>query len=150
MTKVPIDYVYPSKVDAWVAAMIAISPLMSFVLAFVFWQRGQPGDALTLLLVGLSVFLFTILLVYPCKYTLSAEQLSIRAGLFRYRVAYKDIVSVQKSSSLRSGPALSMHRLLITTNRRSHLISPIHREEFIEKLQDKIMEADQSSATSME
>lgn len=101
-------------------------------------RQGRAGDALTLLLLGSGLLMVTLLLTFPCRYTILADSLSIRCGVICYQIPIREIQRVEKSASLRSGPALSLRRVLVATEKRGYLLSPKDREAFIADLNQTI------------
>lgn len=102
----------------------------------VLFKQGRGDDALTLLLVGGGAALLTIGVAIPCRYTITEDTLVIRSGLVRYKVPLIEIASVQKSSSIMSGPALSLKRVAVKTFDKTYLVSPKQRDDFIDHLQN--------------
>ena len=131
--------VYRSAVDRWVVLLLAISPCVSVAIGCWLWMDGQPGSASILFGVGAVVALITVAFTCPCRYTLLEDTLSIRCGLaVFYQVAYADLVSVEPTSTWRSGPAHSLKRVAIKTKQRLIILSPEDREKFIRDLEERI------------
>lgn len=126
--------VYPTKVDAWIAVSLMMGPLIAGILGVVSLIQQKPDDAMVLFLTGAGTLIFSLLLIWPCRYTLTEDSLSIRMGLMSWRVSYDEIESVELSSSLISGPSLSLSRLKISTKKKAILISPVNREQFMQEL----------------
>lgn len=78
---------------------------------------------------------------FPCTYTLTDTHLVIRSGLFRQRIAYRDITAVAASGSVWAAPALSLRRVWIDFAGRFQLVSPREREEFITALRRRADDA---------
>lgn len=129
--------VYRSAVDWWVGVLLAFPVLAAAAIGVVLMANGRPADASTMFLVAAATLLATAIFVAPCRYTFLKDALSIRCGLICYQVAYDSIRDVKRSSTLRSGPALSLSRVVIRTDRRDHIISPVQRERFIEQLRSR-------------
>ena len=118
--------------------MLLISPVLMAGLGIYMLLDGEPGDAMIFFFAGIGTLLVTAMFVAPCRYTILDDALSVRCGLICYQVPLDEIDSVERSSTWRSGPALSMRRVLITTPKRYVVVSPLDREEFIEDLRDAI------------
>ena len=85
--------------------------------------------------VAAFALLVTMVFTYPCRYTIDHDGLTIRCGLFRFYFRHPDIAKVNKTASLRSGPALSLKRVEVITDRgRRIIISPRDRDAFIADL----------------
>jgi hypothetical protein len=126
-------------VDAW---LLAIGPLAGVVAAAVALPQALRSGSLPDVLVLLAVVAFTLLLplwlLLDTCYTLTAEELLIRSGPFRWRIALSDVHEVSPSRSWRSSPALSLDRLRIRYGAgRSILVSPRERQQFIDSLRQR-------------
>ena len=127
--------VYESAVDLWIAVMLAIAPVAGVLIGIYLMWVGNPGDASIMFMMAAFTLLATMAFTVPCRYTLLEDALSIRCGLVCYQIPYNEIERVEKSASLRSGPALSMRRVLVETKKKKrHILSPKNREQFVEEL----------------
>jgi membrane protein YdbS with pleckstrin-like domain len=119
---------YPSKVDVWIAVLLAAVPVAVTIEAI--WLRS--------LLVGIVVVLILILyglLIFPISYELGPDALTIRSGFIRTSIPYHEIRHVHHSRSWLSAPALSLDRIEIAYgNSRTTLISPRDRAGFLHDL----------------
>lgn len=111
-----------------------MTPICSAIFGGYLLWLGESADATVLFVVGGMTALITTAFAVPCRYTILQDTLSIRCGLIIYQVPLADIEHVEKSSSLWSGPALSIKRVLVSTAKRKHLVSPKDRDEFIREL----------------
>ena len=69
--------------------------------------------------------------------------LRVVSGPYRKTVPYTVITGVKPSRSLLSAPALSLDRLEVTTTKMLPvIISPLEKEKFIKKLEEKIGKTD--------
>ncbi len=133
--------VYESGVDAWIAVMLMVTPAIAAVLgAYMLWI-GKNGDALILLGTGVTVTVITVALTLPCRCTILDDALSIRCGLVCYQVPLDQIERIERSSTLLSGPALSMRRVLVITRKKRHILSPRERDEFMDDLDNAVKRA---------
>ncbi len=130
--------VYDSAIDLWIAALIFLSPALASAIGFYLVIQARPGEASILFMTAAVTLIVTIALTLPCRYTILDDALSIRCGLICYQIAFQDIRVVQPTASLRSGPALSLRRVLVATDRRKHILSPKDRERFIQQLDDAV------------
>ena len=127
--------IYRSAVDLWVALMLLMTPAAAILFSAMLVRQGRAADAMTVFLVGAGLLLLTILCTFPCRYTILIDTLSIRCGVLCYQVPLSEIKQLEKSVSLRSGPALSLRRVLVATEKRKYLLSPKDREGFMAELQ---------------
>jgi len=126
--------VYESAIDVWIAVMLLITPLAATAIGiYLVWiERG--GDAAVMFLMAALTLVLTGAFTVPCRYTLLADTLSVRCGLICYQIPYRDIRRIEPSSSWLSGPALSLRRVLVATDRKRHYLSPKNREQFMAEL----------------
>ena len=134
--------VYDSAIDLWVAALILLSPLASAAIGVYLLIQGQADGAMYLFLVGAGSLILTIAFTHPCRYTILEDSISIRCGILFYQIPFAEIESVESSSSWLSGPALSMRRVKIKTKKRTIIVSPQQRDEFIADLKSETGIAD--------
>ena len=130
--------VYESGVDLWIGIMLLLGPVLTAVLGIHFLMNQRPGDAMTMFLVGAITMLITAMFTTPCRYTLLSDALSVRCGIICYQVPFTDIKTVEKSGTWISGPALSMKRVIVSTQKRNLILSPKDRDEFIADLRECI------------
>lgn len=132
---------YPSRIDRWVAALLLSPFVICAGMAVYLFSLGRPGDASSICLVGAATMAVTAVFTVPCRYTFLEDALSVRCGVVCYQVPYADMQNVEISSTILSGPALSMRRVVICTDKRKHILSPIDRERFIEQVRSKMQDA---------
>ena len=126
--------VYESAIDTWIAVMLLVTPLLAAGVGIYLIWIGEPGDASVMFLTAAVTLLTTGAFTVPCRYTLLQDTLSVRCGLICYQIPYDEIKRVEPSASLRSGPALSLRRVLVETDRKKHYLSPKDRDQFIDEL----------------
>jgi membrane protein YdbS with pleckstrin-like domain len=131
--------VYESAIDRWVIALLLLSPLTGAALGIYCFANQRADDAAIFFAAAAITLLVSIALTLPCRYTLTSDAVSIRCGLLVfYRVMYRDIKSVELTSTLRSGPALSLKRLEIKTDKKCMIVSPKDRDQFLSDLRCRI------------
>ncbi len=126
--------IYNSAIDAWIAVMLMMTPALAAVIGGYLLWFGRAGDAAIMFASGAFALLVTMAFAIPCRYTILDDALSIRCGLIFYQVPLNEIVSVESTSTLRSGPALSMRRVAVKTSKRTIILSPKDRDRFIADL----------------
>ena len=132
------DRPHPSRIDWWIALLLAVGPVALINLG-IYLQKSTPaGEGGACIPIGIALGILTWLLTFPCQYTLEEDQIVIQAGLRHWRIPYANIDSIEPSSSLQRSPALSLHRIQIQHGGKSICISPTDRDRFIRELQDKI------------
>jgi hypothetical protein len=126
---------YPSKVDPWLAVVLAVAPVVSLVGVV---ATLIAGDGLAIAIAGFAVLVGVYLgLVFPMRYGIEREHLVVRHGLVRQRVRLADITLVRPTRNPLSSPALSLDRLAIrfgTGLFKSVMISPAAKDEFLAEL----------------
>ena len=125
---------YKSKVDWWLAILLALPPIASMIVTILAIQRGNPMEMI--LGIGSMLFLAGIYfgLVFPMRYGIGSSHLIIRYGIFRQHVQFNDIVEVRPTRNPLSSPALSLDRLHIQFGSgifKAVMISPTQREQFL-------------------
>jgi hypothetical protein len=134
------DVTYPSRIDTWLVVLVAGT--IGIVLAQAVWAYPRsPTESVFALGVLAATLLFSALIGYPCNYTLTDEQLVIRSGLVRQRIAYRDITAIEPSRSPWAAPALSLRRVKVSFSGRFQLVSPRERERFIDDLRRRVIAA---------
>jgi hypothetical protein len=132
---------YPSRIDRWFLLLMAVTTVslavsLGFSAASGNWLKTLQGAVIALAVIGLLVWILR-----GTHYTLEGRHLTIRSGPFTWRVAIHEIDSIEQAKGaahLRSSPALSMDRLLITySGGRRVMISPADKERFLADLRDR-------------
>jgi hypothetical protein len=130
---------YKSKVDWWLALVLAFSIGAGTVGAFVAVSAG----AMMLPLAALVFFGASVLpvwLLVTTEYTLSDADLVVVSGPFKWTVPIAAISSVRGTRNPLSSPALSLDRINIEYDRgKSIMISPQQRERFLASLEARRM-----------
>lgn len=126
---------FPSAVDWWVGVAILIGPVVSVgvLIMSIILGEGVWVAALSCLLVAALY----AAVVIPVRYGLEADHLVVRFGVFRQRIAYRDIRGVRPTRNLLSSPALSLHRLRVDQGKgfwHGVMISPDRRDDFLAAL----------------
>ena len=122
---------YPSAVDWWLAGVLIGAPGLIVGLG-VIGLEGSVGAGLIQIGVGLAIGGLIAALAYPCVYSITAHGVKIRCGLLTETIPFTAIRDVKKSGSLWSAPALSLKRVKLTLTDGFRLVSPKHRDEFIQ------------------
>lgn len=133
---------YPSKIDAWLAAIMVFAVLAMLSAPVLAWLETHN---LRTLLVGLVVLPAAGLVIWiwlSTHYTLDGRELIVRSGPFRWRIDVDSITRVAPTRgagvrirSSRSSPALSIDRLEITyAGGRQLTVSPAEKDAFLNDL----------------
>ena len=135
---------FSSRVDSW---LIAIGPLAGLTAAasvaglagpFVLNSGGTPPVLALIAVIVALTLLLPLWLVLDTNYTLTADELLIRSGPFRWCIALGDVREVSPSNSWISSPALSLDRLRIRYGAdRSILVTPREKLRFIDALRQR-------------
>lgn len=124
---------FRSKIDWWLAVLLAVAPLVSLVATLMAPESGRLAG-----LSGTWVLAAVYLgLVFPMRYGLTDRELIIRHGLVRRRIQLADITEVVPTHNPLSSPALSLDRLRITYGTglfKNVMISPADKAKFLVEL----------------
>ena len=138
---VPPSLVFPSRIDAWLAAVVLLAVLSPLAVVAV-QGAGSGAEQVVVWVTALLPLLAGGLLLLPCRYTLAGDHLHIRCGLIRQRIAYRDITGIAPSRSILSAPALSLQRVKVSYRRGRgqgfQLVSPRERERFMQTLRQRV------------
>ncbi len=126
---------YPSKVDTWLAIVLAIAPIACTFAAIAATMAGENA----LVAFGGVAFIAAIYLglVFPMRYAITDDTLVVRHGLVRQHVPLASITDVRPTHNPLSSPALSLDRLRIAFGEgffRAIMISPKDKDEFMREL----------------
>jgi hypothetical protein len=128
--------IFRSKVDAWLAAVLVISALACVVAAAAVAFTGGVGAWLIAALIVALGSALPLWLLSSTRYALTATELDVRSGPFRWRVPIGEIRKVAPTRDILSSPALSLDRLRIDYGRsRWIMVSPLDKEGFVRELE---------------
>lgn len=122
---------YPSKVDAWLVAVIVIGFAVAIIVAL---GSGTPWPWILAVFAPLILLMFVLLLTN--RYTVDGDRLIVRDSLF-HKKAYNimDIVSITPTHNPLSAPAASLDRIAIRfKNHDEILLSPKGKDLFYDHL----------------
>lgn len=114
-----------SRVDLWFY-------LVPLIFVYPLYQSISTGEWTATLIIVLNLCL--VLSMLYCKYSIDGQSLRVQCGPFPYpKMQIQDIVSIRKTRSLLSSPALSLDRIAVTSRKgRILIISPKDRVAFIQ------------------
>ncbi|PZN13402.1 MAG: hypothetical protein DIU69_00530 [Bacillota bacterium] len=125
------DCYFPSERDYWLGLLVWAPPLLFLYEAIT--DGPRPAVA-----IALGISLLIAWLWFGTGYRITAAELHVKAGPFRWRVPLSSIRRVRPTNSPLSAPALSLRRLEIALEHgQSILVSPTNRESFIALLRDR-------------
>lgn len=131
--------VFRSKVDLWIAAVVAGAVGAGVWVALDAWRSGAEGGR-PAAIVLLAILLLVFALIVPIRYLLTRDELIVRAGVLRWTVPLAAVRRVRRTRVPLSAPAWSLDRVQIDyVGRRtgSAIISPADREEFLALLETR-------------
>ena len=133
--------VFAAKIDAWVLVLIAGSTVACLSGVWLVVSEGGQGRWATALLLFVSAA-FPVWVVLSTSYTLGRTQLKVRCGPFRWTIPLAEIRDVRPTRNPVSSPAPSLDRLRIDYGeRRSVMISPRDKEDFLRELEARMASA---------
>ncbi|MCU0963066.1 MAG: PH domain-containing protein [Pirellulaceae bacterium] len=136
-----MDKVYRSKVDWWLGLVIGMGVVAiltgSVSLLFTPSEGGVPNVWIALGMLLMAMFMVWIL--FSVRYTITPNDLVVRAACFRWRIPLDQVSEVYPTHNPLSSPALSLDRLRINYTRPSGrtrwvMISPNDRDRFLDDL----------------
>jgi len=129
---------FESKRDPWLVWTIRVLPFVILAIAgFADYQKhgNMRGPLMGLVILVVAQLLVIEPIMRTTYYAIEGETLLIRSGFVRWRVAIREIRSIEPTRSLMSSPALSLDRLRIAYGGwKAVMVSPEHKERFIEAL----------------
>ncbi|MBO9676911.1 MAG: PH domain-containing protein [Acidovorax sp.] len=130
---------FTSRVDAWLFAIGPIAGLAAASVALPLALQSRAGlDVAVAAAVVLLTLLLPLWLLLDTNYTMTEDELRVRSGPFRWRIALGDVREVSPSRSWISSPALSLDRLRIRYGAgRSILVSPREKQRFVDSLRQR-------------
>jgi hypothetical protein len=131
---------YPSKVDGWLIPLLALPPISATIVCVSLAASGKPGAAIIgAVILGFVAALY-LGLIFPLRYGVGHEELTIRSGICRKRIPLANITEVRPTRNPLSSPALSLDRLHVQFGQGlfgAVMISPDDREGFLADLAAK-------------
>lgn len=92
------------------------------------------GERISLLL-NLIVLILIFILYKSTNYIIEGSILRVKSGFFiNEKLSIKDISRIKETNNIMSAPAFSLDRLEIKYGRKSIIISPVKKSEFIKQL----------------
>lgn len=121
--------VYRSKVDAWLVVVCVVVVAVCAVPMLV------DEVSWVALVINLVVLAAVILTLFSIKYVIDDDKLTVSClWIFTETFAVSKIESIRTTRTFLSAPAASLDRIEIKCGRRSVIVSPLKREEFINHL----------------
>lgn len=120
-------------VGRWLLLVIGLVLLSMLGTLRALWSEGGWAVGLFLLL-SLGGIALVLLLIVPLRYTVDAEAIHVRAGVFRHRWALADLVRLEAGIGLVSSPTAgwTVHRVrLFGAGGRVMELGPADREGFV-------------------
>jgi len=133
--------VFPSAVDAWLIVVLYLGPAILSFLGIYLAVENRADEALMCFAISVGLVFLNLLLTRPCRYTLTADTLNLRCGVYNETIPLTRVRSVEKSRSWLSGPAMSLSRVRIRLDKGYRLVSPSSREPFMEQLMAAVKRA---------
>lgn len=126
---------FHSKVDGWLLVAVLASAAGCLAAGAAAMLTAPPGTASLIALLLLLVSAFPVWILGATYYVLTAEELLVRSGPFRWRIPVREIRAITPTRNPLSSPALSLDRLRIEYGSSKWImISPRDREGFLREL----------------
>ncbi|MGE0608145.1 MAG: PH domain-containing protein [Pirellulales bacterium] len=136
-TTTPSPVVFRSKIDLWLGVLLVGGAVVELSVAVAMLVSPVPWSwAIALPAAAVAGFMLWVL--FGTCYTLGDNELLIRSGPFKWRVALADIEEIRPTRNPLSAPACSLDRLRIAFRRRGKLaatmVSPADKTGFLAAL----------------
>ena len=119
---------YPSKLGIGITIFTLVIMLGSSIFMIL-------DGALLAIIINLSVLVLIYILYKSTNYIIEGSILRVKSGfLINKKLSIKDITKVMETNTILSAPAFSLDRLEIKYGRKSIIISPVKKTEFIKQL----------------
>jgi len=129
---------FSSKVDWWLAVIVAAVPLVSAGTVVAGLVSGDSGAALSATVSLVLLLALYIGLVWPVAYEVGERELVVRFGLVRSRIPLDQITRVTPSRNPLASPALSLDRIRLDRRGAGFaLVSPADREGFVRAIRER-------------
>jgi hypothetical protein len=129
------DRIYRSKVDVWLVALVLGAAALPVVIGFWLLLHDSHRGVFLLIVWGGIMTLMMVVLGFPLRYRLAADQLHIKSGWLEWNVPLAKVRRVAPSRSPLSAPAWSLQRVrLESTDGSVILVSPDDQESFIREI----------------
>ena len=130
---------FVSKVDAWISGIaVAAGFTCLSIAALMALFSTSTAEMAVLAGIVLLTLVLPIWLLLDTNYTVTGEELRIRSGPFRWRIALSEVREVSPSRSWMSSPALSLDRIRVQYGTaRSVLVSPREKQRFVDCLRER-------------
>ena len=134
--------VYKSKIDLWLAALLAVVMILSLFIGLrELGDRAQPSQLPAVFILTLGV-LVPFSSLFFTRYTILDKTLLVRSGGLRWSIPLKEISDIAPSKDPKASPALSLDRIRIDYGKNKYiLISPKNKDEFLIDLREAVMKA---------
>lgn len=131
---------YRSRTDWWIALCLCVPPTASAIVLTSAIVAGRQSE--TAIAVGVMLLVFGIYmgLIFPMRYGLNDQELTVRFGLCRQRIPLHSIREVRRTRNPLSSPALSLDRLHVQFGDgffKAVMISPLDRDEFLDDIRER-------------
>lgn len=128
--------VFRSKIDTWLLCVFVLAAAVALLAAGLVLRRA-PGMA-SLVPIGVIAIgaVLPMWILGSTQYWIVDGALHVRSGPFSWQIPVSSITSIEPSSSLISGPALSVERLRVEYGTgKSVLVSPVDQQAFIRAIE---------------
>lgn len=120
---------YRSKVDIWLIVVVWVVIVLPTLPVIV------EDMSIAVIAIDTLILLFVTALLVSVSYDINGETLTVRCCYVMketYRIT--DIIEIKKSRTIMSAPASSLDRLELKIGRKTLIISPCRKSEFVAEL----------------
>ena len=134
------DSVHMSKVDTWLAAIVAGSLSLGLI-SILAAVAAKPKEMGWIALFYVGVLVFVGLLAVPMRYTVRDREVDVQSGVLHWNIQIDAIVEAYPTRNPLSSPAWSLDRLairfMVGGNSREIMISPADKTAFMTDLSER-------------
>lgn len=135
----PTTTVYRSRIDVWIAVVLALVIGVSLYTCVELFAVGVGGSWWILAITLGAGIVLPLWLLLGTRYTLQPDQLTVRSGPLQWRIPVADISAITPTRSTMSSPALSLDRLRIDYGPGQWvMVSPRDKQRFIKDVERAI------------
>ncbi len=136
-TQVPMQVSVPARVDVWLIVLLtlAVAGLVALTLPLLRMDDVPLWTKVLLPTLALGTVLVSLVVTVPVRYLLEPEGLTVRSGFLTLRLAYRDLIRVDRVIGLLAAPAWSLVRLRVALAAGGAIeVAPRDREALLAEL----------------
>ncbi|PNK60841.1 PH domain-containing protein [Psychrobacter sp. FDAARGOS_221] len=137
--------VFYSKIDWWIGGLLVLMAIMFLLFPLWEWKYNTERSIHSKILIGILIWPWALLplwLLLSIEYRVTERQLVVESGLGETEINIEDITDITPTHNTLSAPALSLDRLEVVYADKSIIISPKHKQAFLEAIEQRKQQLD--------